>query len=464
MKKSCLVLMAVGCSIALIACGKDNVGDKQPETEITQDAEVKSDSTEQNQEQASDDSKQESADEDNTATDSSDTTGKKDKKAELLSSMVGDWGYYTNNGNVAGDVSLSVTEDGKFTMEMYAYGDELYYGGNPVDEITCNYSGELQFEEYGEGYFVKFGISETNDENLQGLESAGDFYIDRIDHSEYEGEGRIIYLTQLNNGDSVISYYFWDMRPVFYETVSQEERAQQSGAVYYCVENPSYDYYYNGQTQVKQELSLSAVSSEKNQVTDYAEWFSMIGEEQTYGYWYDDEYYYQLGGQLNYMYTTLEVYDKEAGTLLYVIDMSNYASGTEYGNTGFEDCANQGIRYAVKVNDVLYISTSHRTYFDACPQTGYITAIDLTNGEVMWKTQAGVCNSDTFAVIGDEIVCGYGFTNEPDYLYIISAVNGEVFEKIGVKTSPDYIYYRNDENKLYVRCYDMNYVYETVTK
>ena len=68
-----------------------------------------------------------------------------------------------------------------------------------------------------------------------------------------------------------------------------------------------------------------------------------------------------------------------------------------------------------------------------------------------------MANSDNFVVYDDTVICGYGFTAEDDYIYILSKYTGAVLKKIKVKTSPDYFYL--DGDTLYVICYDTAYTY-----
>ena len=69
-----------------------------------------------------------------------------------------------------------------------------------------------------------------------------------------------------------------------------------------------------------------------------------------------------------------------------------------------------------------------------------------------------MANADNFAIIDDFIICGYGFTAEDDYLYILDKYTGKVLDRILLKTGPDYIYEIGD--KLYVRTYNTNYVFD----
>ena len=61
-----------------------------------------------------------------------------------------------------------------------------------------------------------------------------------------------------------------------------------------------------------------------------------------------------------------------------------------------------------------------------------------------------------FVVKGDVILCGYGFTAEPDYLYQINRNTGEVIDRLSLKKAPDLIV--EQDGKLYVHTYSYNYV------
>ena len=60
----------------------------------------------------------------------------------------------------------------------------------------------------------------------------------------------------------------------------------------------------------------------------------------------------------------------------------------------------------------------------------------------------------------DYIICGYGFTNEDDFVYVLDRNTGKKVGTYKVKTGPDYFYING--NKLYVRTYNTDYVYELV--
>ena len=63
-----------------------------------------------------------------------------------------------------------------------------------------------------------------------------------------------------------------------------------------------------------------------------------------------------------------------------------------------------------------------------------------------------------FLVKGDVIICGYGFTEEKDYLYQINRNTGEIIGSMELKKMPDLL--AEQDGKLYVHTYSYDYVME----
>lgn len=92
----------------------------------------------------------------------------------------------------------------------------------------------------------------------------------------------------------------------------------------------------------------------------------------------------------------------------------------------------------------------------------FIAAININTGNLIWHSDPLVSNARNFVLIGDHIVSGYGFTDEDDYLYVISKTSGRTLSRQKLKTGPDWIIKK--DNKLYVRTYDTDYVFRYSVK
>jgi hypothetical protein len=69
-----------------------------------------------------------------------------------------------------------------------------------------------------------------------------------------------------------------------------------------------------------------------------------------------------------------------------------------------------------------------------------------------------VCNTENFVVHGAYIICGYGFSDEPDFLSVISRADGKTVSKTPLKNGPSYLVLK--DNQLFVRAYDVDYVFD----
>ncbi|HMW01007.1 MAG TPA: hypothetical protein PKZ53_20905 [Acidobacteriota bacterium] len=121
--------------------------------------------------------------------------------------------------------------------------------------------------------------------------------------------------------------------------------------------------------------------------------------------------------------------------------------------------AKMPVVWAVQEGKILYVSYFHMGYAKVSNgMNGYLSAIDTSKNKILWSSKPQVCNSQTFEIVGDVIISGYGFTAEPDYLYLLDKRSGEILQQIKLKTAPELILRKN--NLLYVRCYDTDYLFE----
>jgi hypothetical protein len=164
--------------------------------------------------------------------------------------------------------------------------------------------------------------------------------------------------------------------------------------------------------------------------------------------------------------------DRDEGRYLVLWSMKNrrYEYGFDFGNYLLapgdaeveEQAITQAIDWVVVKEHILYISHSHKTYADSSRGlNAYITAIDLNTRRVLWRSDPLVSNAVNFVVIGNTIISGYGFTAEPDYLYMLDTSNGKLIERITLRTDPQYIIHKDD--RIFVRTYNTDYIFRVIT-
>ncbi len=71
-----------------------------------------------------------------------------------------------------------------------------------------------------------------------------------------------------------------------------------------------------------------------------------------------------------------------------------------------------------------------RTRSSSYGQNAYVTAFDAKTKQRLWRSKALVANAQTFAVTPGYLITGYGFTAEPDWLYLLDRRTGRVVERL----------------------------------
>lgn len=117
-----------------------------------------------------------------------------------------------------------------------------------------------------------------------------------------------------------------------------------------------------------------------------------------------------------------------------------------------------GLTWAAVRDGVLYVTHSNPHFAKTNHgQNAYVTAIDLAAGKMLWRSDPLVANAHTFALVEGALVTGYGFTNEPDFVFVLDRATGAVTQKLPVRSGPEYIVPKSDQ--LFVRTYDTDYVF-----
>ncbi len=168
---------------------------------------------------------------------------------------------------------------------------------------------------------------------------------------------------------------------------------------------------------------------------------------------------YFRGAPLQTTAGALEIYGKDGSSARYVVSPGRYAF--DFANYGWPPRIRPGERefvyeqvvWAKEAGGVLYVETAHLTYArSSYGLNAYLNAIDLKTRKLRWRSPALVANANDFVIAGNVIVSGYGFTDEPDYLYALDRRNGNVLARLLVPTAPETI--KLHGRTLTVRTYD----------
>ena len=232
------------------------------------------------------------------------------------------------------------------------------------------------------------------------------------------------------------------------ETENMEIAEVEEAEVAETVEPKYITIDFNGVTETHAEgdsvtpLKWNILSEEDNGIDLVDEWYAsenlslpMIGTD--WNSFSDENYEYLWEGE------DLYIYENGTGNCLYVL---HYPTDKWYVN-GNNAYLKDGIFYGASVANGY-----------AQPNTCFMFAYDLKNEKLLWRSADQSYNSMNFVVEGDVLICGYGFTAEPDYLYQINRNTGEIIDRLLLKKMPDLIV--EQDGKLYVHTYSYNYVIE----
>jgi len=143
---------------------------------------------------------------------------------------------------------------------------------------------------------------------------------------------------------------------------------------------------------------------------------------------------------------------ERSGNAVYAFDFKNYAWPPRI-KLGEREFVYEQPVWAQEAGRELYVEATHSTYASSSyGRNAYITAIDLPTKRADWRSPALVANAKTFLVTKHYLVTGYGFTKEPDYLYLLDRATGKVVDRVALPNAPDKISWQ--QGLVRVRTYD----------
>lgn len=123
-----------------------------------------------------------------------------------------------------------------------------------------------------------------------------------------------------------------------------------------------------------------------------------------------------------------------SGKLLWVVTLNPFLSRPDQLEI-------QDVRYD---GGVLYFNEGCQTYSkDAGGRCSSLVALDPVAKNVLWRSAPRTSNN-AFVIHGQYILAGYGFTDEPDFLYVVRRSDGKVMQRVPVSTAHQQINVERD--------------------
>ncbi len=229
------------------------------------------------------------------------------------------------------------------------------------------------------------------------------------------------------------------------------------------VSNPTWKRYTSEYCDKPAEnhIKLTEQNKEKTDWLDTEAWATKNGFELIKFPYSDDNYRYEAycGGEYGYEYQSIMIYNSKTNDLIIDYDLSEVCNGPDMEENKYS-ATNQFINWAQVVDDTLYLAIGHNGYASEEVWSNYMVAIDLNINEIIWRSEPLTSTFSNFKIVDDTIICGYGFTSEPDYLYLLDRFTGEKVDQIKLESAPSQFEIKGDV--LYVATYNTAYEFKIV--
>ncbi|HEY8375719.1 MAG TPA: hypothetical protein VIK91_04480, partial [Nannocystis sp.] len=146
----------------------------------------------------------------------------------------------------------------------------------------------------------------------------------------------------------------------------------------------------------------------------------------------------------------------DTGEIAALFDFEAYAHAP--GEAGTPGIGEQRVVWAALAHGALLVSHAHGAPGHGSGESGYITAIDVESGELLWRSAPRVASAADFVVAGEHVVTAHGAAGEPSWLYVLALSTGKTVARARLRGSPEYLFLKS--GTLQVRCDEAEYVFE----
>jgi len=145
------------------------------------------------------------------------------------------------------------------------------------------------------------------------------------------------------------------------------------------------------------------------------------------------------------------------GTNWASFDLAPFVSPAVVTNPEWAEFGTQEVTWSQRADGVVYVCNGGGSYAkEVGGKKGFVSALDR-QGDLIWRSAPLVCNAN-FVLSGRYLITGYGFTAEPDNLFVLDRESGKTVGRYPLASAPDILVLDGDTLK--VRTYDTDYVFE----
>lgn len=139
------------------------------------------------------------------------------------------------------------------------------------------------------------------------------------------------------------------------------------------------------------------------------------------------------------------------------LDLAPFVEPAVISSPEWAEFGSQEVTWSQRADGVLYVCNGGGSYAkEVGGKKGFVSALSR-EGTLLWRSAPLVCNTN-FVLRGRYLITGYGFTAEPDNLFVLDRETGETVGRHPLASAPDVLVLAGDTLK--VRTYDTDYLFD----